>query len=228
MTEHQKLELKTILKSEIDNHFAKYLKKKLKDELKISKSWVHSGLSIEERVYGALGRSRDSSFGILWGNLVFRIAEYYNSTVYSKLKDIKLEYTGKEWIVDVAFERDGITYLIELKLGGEVDNKKAVVESDSLKKRKDALITHFHKNENEVKTYIGVIAPNDGLSASVWNMDRSMLSLAFSREEVLVESELFDLISNDTGVLDFLKSEIQPYTIEQWNIVKNKIVSKYL
>lgn len=224
MTEHQKLELKTILLSEVDKHFAKYLKKKLKDELKISKSWVHSGLSIEERVYGALGRSRDSSFGILWGNLIFRIAEYFNSNVYSKLKDIKLN--GKEWIVDIAFERDGITYLIELKLGGEVDNKKAVVESDSLKKRKEALITHFHKNENEVQTYIGVIAPNDGSIPSNWNMGR--LSLGFSREEVLVESDLFDLISNDIGVLDFLKSEVQPYIIENWDNVKKKVISKYL
>jgi hypothetical protein len=226
MTEQQKSELTAILRLESDKHFDKYLKKKMKDPLKISRSWVYSGLSIEERVYGALGRSRDSSFGILWGNLVFRIAEYYNTNVYSKLKDIKLKHNGKEWIVDIAFERDGITYLIELKLGGEVDNKKAVVESDELKKRKEALIIHSNKNENDVQTYIGVIAPNDGLSAPVWNMGR--LSLGFDREEVLVESELFDLISNDTDVLDFLKSEIQPYIIEQWNTVRNKILSKYL
>lgn len=227
MTNTEKTELKKLLIDIVNNHWENYLKNKLKKDLiggKL-KSWDTQGEDVDFLLASTLSRSYDSSRGNLWEKILFEISTYYNDNTFKKIKDLKLKSNGKEWIVDLAFERNEKTYLIELKLGGELDNKKAKSEADALAERKDALIEN--KLCSEVETYLGIITLSNGENTPMdWAMGR--VELGFTRDEVLVERELFDFVSNDTDVFDFIKEEIQPLAMKAWKSVKEKIKSKYI
>jgi hypothetical protein len=156
---------------------------------------------------------------------LFEISKYYNDKTFKNIKDLKLKSNGKQWIVDLAFERNGKIYLIEIKLGGELDNKKAKSEADALKERKEVLVDN--KISSDVETYLGIITLSKGEpSPNDWVMGR--VELGFTRNEVLVERELFDFVSNDTEIFDFIKNEIQPYAMHEWKLVKETIKKTYL
>jgi hypothetical protein len=54
------------------------------------------------------------------------------------------------------------------------------------------------------------------------------VELGFDRSEVLVERELFDFVSNDIEIFDFIKNEIQPYAMNEWKSVRERIKKVYL
>lgn len=227
MTKKDKIELKKKIVEVVVEHWGKYLTNKLKKPLIDNKmnSWVTNGEDIEFLLFSTLSRSYDSSMGNLWEKILIVISKHFNDKTYGKIKGLKLRSNGKDWIVDLAFERDGITYLIELKLGGELDNKKAKSESEALKERKEVLLES--KLANNVETYLGIITLSKGeKTPEDWDMGR--VALGFDRSEVLVERELFDFVSNDTDVFDFIKDEIQPFVMNEWKVVKEKIKSVYL
>lgn len=163
--------------------------------------------------------------GTLYGNIVIKTAEFFNTKTYVKLKDLKITETGKEWIVDLAIDRDDTTYLIELKLGANLDNKKSKIESSALNVRKETLLEN--KLATNVETFLGIITLNNGDSSpETWKM--GAVKEGFTRNEILVESELFNFISNnDTDLFDFLKTEIQPVSMKEWTRVRNNILNTY-
>jgi len=227
MTNTERKELKRILVQVIIDHWGKFLDKKLKQDLigKKKNSWIDVGEDLEFILYSTLSRSRDSSMGNLYEKILFEISKFFNDKTYGKVNGLKIRKSGKNWIIDLAFERDGKTYLIEIKLGGELDNKKAKSEAEALQDRKEALIEN--KLASNVETYLGVITLTKGEDSSEnWVMGR--VSEGFDRSEVLVERELFDFVSNDTDVFDFIKDEIQPFVMQEWKTVKEKIKSTYL
>jgi hypothetical protein len=227
MTSNQKSELKKILTEVVINHWDKYLKSKLKKDLiggKL-KAWDTQGEDVDFLLASTLSRSYDSSRGNLWEKILFEISTYYNDKTFKKIKGLKLKSNGREWIVDLAFERNGKTYLIELKLGGELDNKKALSEAKALFERKNVLLES--KIASDVETYLGIITLSNGENnPTEWNMGR--VQLGFDRSEVFVERELFDFVSNDTDLFEFIKTEIQPIAMREWKLVKEKIKSTYL
>jgi hypothetical protein len=227
MTKKDKIYLKKKISELVINHWGKYYTSKLKKDLIAGKknSWVHNGASIETLLWSALSRSYDSSLGNLYEKILVILSEYYNDKTYGKLKNLKLHSNGKVWIIDLGFKRNDVDYLIELKLGGELDNKKAKSEASALKERKDVLIES--KLADKVETYLGIITLSKGEETpKEWKMGR--VKLGFDRNQVLVERELFDFVSNDTDVFDFIKDKIQPFIMNEWNIVLKKIKSKYL
>jgi hypothetical protein len=227
MTNKQKNELKNICTEIINTHWERYLKEKNKKNLLENKnnSWINNGSSLLSDVCSSLARSRDSSMGSLYEKIVNAISNYFNTKTFKNIKGLKIKDSGKNWIIDLAFERDGITYLVEIKLGGNLDNKKAISEANALSVRKQTLIeNNLAKN---VETYLGIITLGNGeTSPDEWEMGR--VSLGFDRTQVLVERELFDFVSNNAGVFDFLVAEIQPIVMNGWNDVEKKIVTKYI
>ena len=227
MNQLQKNELTNILIPIIKEHWTKFLKTKLKKDIisKKSNSWIDEGEDIDFKLISTLSRSKDSSFGLLWEKILFEISKYYNDKTFKNVKDLKLKSNGKQWIVDLAFERNGKTYLIEIKLGGELDNKKAISEAAALRERKEVLVEN--KISSNVETYLGVITLSKGESSPInWVMGR--VELGFDRSEVLVERELFDFVSNDIEIFDFIKNEIQPYAMNEWKSVRERIKKVYL
>lgn len=227
MTTTQKKKLKKVLVELIETHWSKYEKAKLKKDFFSNKEncWVSKGQDPLDILLFGLGRSYDSSLGTLYGNIVIKTAEFFNTKTYVKLKDLKITETGKEWIVDLAIDRDDTTYLIELKLGANLDNKKSKIESSALNVRKETLLEN--KLATNVETFLGIITLNNGDSSpETWKM--GAVKEGFTRNEILVESELFNFISNnDTDLFDFLKTEIQPVSMKEWTRVRNNILNTY-
>jgi hypothetical protein len=227
MTGTQKKDLRDKCTRIINQHWEKYWKKKNKEDLLKNKSnsWIHNGSTKIEEVYASLARSKESSMGFLYEKIVIAISEYFNIKTFRKIKELKIKESGKNWIIDLAFERDGVTYLMEIKLGANMDNKKSVVEAKSLSVRKKTLIeNNLAKN---VETYLGIVTLGNGeASPAEWKMGR--VSEGFSRSEVLVERELFNFISDNTEIFDFLVTEIQPVVMGGWNEILEKATRKYI
>lgn len=227
MTKQEKLELKKILVDIIDTHWEKYWKKKNKEDLLKNKSnsWIHKGGIILDDVSGSLTRSKESSMGFLYEKIVIAISEYFNVKTFSTIKGLKIKQTGKKWIIDLSFERDGVTYLIEIKLGANMDNKKSVSEAKSLSVRKKTLIEN--NLAKDVETYLGIVTLGNGeASPKEWKIGR--VGEGFDRSEILVERELFDFVSNNTEVFDFLVTEIQPVVMGGWKEILGKVYRKYI
>lgn len=213
-----------VIKSHWHKYYMGVLKKDFIDGL--DSNFTMNGYPLDVYLMMRLGRSLDSSRGYLWEAILYKLSEYFNDNTYKNISNIKIESTGKKWIVDLAFERDGVTYLIEIKLGGDLDNKKSKSEAAALRDRKVCLLENGLATK--VKTYLGIVCLNNGeASVSDWVMT-NRLREGFSRKSVLVESELFDFISNTKGVFDFIKNTIQPLTLSEELNVIDKIQKAYL
>lgn len=227
MTTHDKEKLKQRLIKVVTQHWERYLKGVLKKNLlsPLQTNFTMAGYSVDGYLMSRLGRSLDSSRGNLWEKILVTLSEFFNEKTYGKIVGLKLKTTGKKWIIDLAFERGGITYLIEIKLGGNLDNKKAKSEATALKDRKDCLLDN--NLASEVKTYLGVVCLGNGESSpNDWVMGR--VNEGFKRSEVLVERELFDFVTNDTDVFDFIVNVVQPIAMKGELGVIETIKNKYL
>ena len=227
MTDVESKKIKQDLSKVITTHWEKYLKGISKKDLllPLKTNFTMNGYSIDNYLMSRLGRSLDSSRGNLWEKILVTLSETFNEKTYGKIDGLILKNSGKKWIIDLAFERDGVTYLIEIKLGGNLDNKKSKSEATALKDRKECLLEN--KLANKVKTYLGVVCLGNGESSPQdWIMGR--VSEGFSRNEVLVERELFDFVTNDTDVFDFIVNTIQPLAVKHELSVIESIKNKYL
>lgn len=227
MTTHDKQKLKKDLSEVITQHWEKYLKGVLKKDLllPLHANFTRAGTPVDYYLMSHLSYSLNSSRGNLWEKILVTLSGFFNKKTYGKITGLNLKTSGKKWIIDLAFERDGITYLIEIKLGGNLDNKKAKSEALALKDRKECLLEN--KLADEVKTYLGVVCLGNGEnSPKDWVMGR--VSEAFNRTEVLVERELFDFVTNDTDVFDFIVDVVQPLAIKHELDIIESIKNKYL
>ena len=120
----------------------------------------------------------------------------------------------------IKFLRKNKYSLIELKLGGQLDNKKSKVEKGTLKDRKDILSEIVDK---PISTYLGIVTNQLTKSPETW--DKSTVLKEFDRDQLLIEKQLFDYVSGVNGYFEWIKSEIQPLTINKWISVKNEYKS---
>jgi hypothetical protein len=227
MKSSQKSELKKILTEVIINHWDKYLKGALKKDLLLPlyTNFTMRGYSVDDYLMSRLGRSLDSSRGNLWEKIMVTLSEFFNEKTYGKIAGLNIKSTGKQWIIDLAFERNGTTYLIEIKLACNLDNKKAKSEATALKDRKECLLEN--NLASDVKPYLGVVCLGNGESSPQdWVMGR--VSEGFKRNEVLVEKELFDFVTNDSDVFNFIVDIIQPIAMKYEKSVMKSIKNKYL
>jgi len=229
MKPKDKKELKKRLTTVVERHWKNYFDGVLKRKRPLlspsQTNFTMAGYPVDIYLMSRLGRSLDSSRGNLWEKILVTLSNFFNEKTYSKVADLKLKTTGKKWIIDLAFERGGITYLIEIKLGANLDNKKAKSEATALKDRKDCLLDN--NIASEVKTYLGVVCLANGESSPVdWVMGR--VSEGFERSEVLVERELFDFVTNNTNVFDFIVNVVQPIVMKGELDVIQTIKNKYL
>lgn len=192
--------LKQKLTDIVNDHVDNWVKKKVKEEL-LNDSFVTRWLDTDMRVMSTISRSLDSSSGTLYERILEELSHTYNDTTTTVLDTVKKEKGKKnsKYIMDLAFSRDGKHYIIEVKLHCELDNKKSKSEMKALKAFRKAYIKEKKiTNSENVKIYIASVGNKDGHNPTDFKMGR--LTSAFTREEVLVERELFDLV---TGQPDF-------------------------
>ena len=216
--------LKNKLNEINENHWDKWLKSKKKKShiVNYEHSFVNFGMDFGELFSYKLGRSFDSSLGTLWEKILWETSVEYNDDTFSKNEKlvVDLKVGNKKWIVDLGFLRKNKYSLIELKLGGQLDNKKSKVEVETLKDRKDVLSEVVDK---PISTYLGVVTNQLTDKPETW--DKSTVLKEFSKDQLLIEKQLFDYVSGIDGYFEWIKSEIQPLTVNKWNSVKNEYKS---
>tara|TARA_Y100000004_G_C8814146_1_gene369044 strand:- start:57 stop:752 length:696 start_codon:yes stop_codon:yes gene_type:complete len=204
-----------------NNHWDTWLKAKKKNSIKNNDfSFVDIGMDKEFLFHSRVGRSYDSSLGTLWEKILFRISEEYNEDTFSKNEELVkyLTVDDKRWIIDLGFLREGLYNILELKLGCQLDNKKAEVEKSKLGKRKQVLLEVVDK---DVKTYLGVITNQLTDKPETWNKSTVLKEFTIGGD-LLIERQVFDFVSGIDGFFDWVKKEIQPEVVKKWLEVYNE------
>ena len=103
-------------------------------------------------------------------------------------------------------ERD-MHYLIELKASGDLDNKKARSEKDSLLQQyfmlKNLLISE-NKPSNNIKIFFGT-AYNKYGEGNEWKQAR--VRQFFSKDELLIGKDYWNFVCDDSGGFDIIFSQ---------------------
>ena len=186
--------MKDILKPIIDDHLNKFIKVNLKKNLETNRghSFTYDALPKEFNTYGACSRALDSSIGKLYELLIVELSKIYNEKTFTKYKDKT---------VDLGFERNGITNILQIKLGGDLDKGKSEKEKEILEETKNLL----EEDNKKVKTYIGIINNKNGYSQDLFqneisNWKQPNIQKVFKEDEILVERDLFYFITQDKKV----------------------------
>lgn len=121
-----------------------------------------------------------------------KVSDYmnFNCLVPSNVTSFITSHETDNYFYD---EEKHCHYLIELKAGGDLDNKKA-------KSEKIALLNEFFilknalKNEDEVKLYFAT-AYNKFGEGSIWRQER--VQTFFAEEELLIGKDYWNFVCND-------------------------------
>ena len=186
--------MKDILKPIIDDHLNKFIRSNLKKNLETNRghSFTYDALPKEFNIYGACSRALDSSVGKLYELLIVELSKIYNEKTFTKYK---------HKTVDLGFERNGITNILQIKLGGDLDKGKSEKEKEILEETKNLL----EEDNKKVKTYIGIINNKNGYSQDLFqneisNWKHPNIQKVFKEDEILVEKDLFYFITQDKKV----------------------------
>ena len=200
-------------------------KKTCKTESLLNSSFVTDGLDMPYRVHSAISRSIDSSLGSLHEKLLIAISERYNSETATVLQTKKAT-SGRKHRIDLKFHRTNHAYLFEIKLHCELDNKKAEAESKELLRHKTIYARESKISSKNIHAFLGVIGNKDGNKPSDFYMGR--LTPSFSRAEVLVEQELYDMVSGRKGFFAEFKKFYAQVVIPVINNTIRTIEHKYI
>ena len=202
----------------INEHWDNWVKSKKKDgHLDNDFSFVDTGLPKEQKFYGLINSSYNSSNGTLWEKILYKISEACNDETYSKDEELvrNLKVHEKKWIVDLGFSRNGEHHIIEEKLGGQLDNKKSKIEKINLEERKKVLEEIVG---TEVNIHLGIITNQLTNKPETWN--KSTVLNEFTRgNNLLIEKELFDFVAGIDGFFEWIKTEIQPKAMRKYKEV---------
>lgn len=116
------------------------------------------------------------------------IQDYEGITKYSDSKDkITKRHESDYCLKDL---ENGMYYLIELKIGGDLDNKKARSEKEALLEQY-CILTNTLGSEDKVKIYFATAYNRYG-EGNEWNQGRVLQF--FSKEELLISSDFWNMI----------------------------------
>ncbi len=118
---------------------------------------------------------------------------------------------------------NGMHYLIELKIGGDLDNKKARSEKEALLEQY-CILTNTLGSEEKVKIYFATAYNRYG-EGNEWNQGRVLQF--FSKEELLISSDFWNMICKASNGYDIVIDEYK----KNANLIisaLNKIKKAYL
>ena len=114
----------------------------------------------------------------------------------------------------------GIHYLIELKIGGDLDNKKARSEKEALLEQYCILANHLHADEN-IKLCFATAYNRYG-EGNPWTQGRVLQF--FSNDELLISSNFWNLVCKSENGYSIVIDEYRKnahHIIEALNEIKN-------
>ena len=142
--------------------------------------------------------------GVLYGEQTKYIAkileEYKRHARIPAVQDYEgiTKFSNKNAVITKRHESDyclkdletGMHYLIELKIGGDLDNKKARSEKEALLEQY-CILTNSLGSEKKVKIYFATAYNRYG-EGNEWNQGRVLQF--FSKEELLISSDFWNMI----------------------------------
>ena len=149
------------------------------------------------------------------------ISDYEGITKYSNPND----KTTKRHESDYCLKdpETGMHYLIELKIGGDLDNKKARSEKEALLEQY-CILTNSLGSEEMVKIYFATAYNRYG-EGNEWNQGRVLQF--FSKEELLISSDFWNMICKAPNGYDIVIDEYRKNATLITNAL-NKIKKAYL
>ena len=144
------------------------------------------------------------------------IADYFGITTKTKNDIINKRHESDYYLVD---EETGMNYLIELKIGGDLDNKKARSEKEALLEQYCILANNLG-SEEKIKIYFATAYNRYGENKP-WKQSRVLQF--FSEEELKIGRDFWNMVcKTEKGyeiVLDEYKRNAH-YIIEALNKIK--------
>lgn len=131
-----------------------------------------------------------------------KTADYKNfSCLYPKnIESYRVKHETDNYFYD---KEKKCHYLIELKLGGDLDNKKAKSEKIALLNEFFILKNSLHNNE-DVKIFLAT-AYNKFGEGNYWRQDR--VKTFFSEEELLIGKDYWNFVCNDENGFDVIMQQ---------------------
>jgi len=113
--------------------------------------------------------------------------------------------------------------IFENKLHCELDNKKSEIEKNKLVERCE-ILKKLHPNK-EVKMFIGVVGNRNGGGPDNW--DKGRVGDWFLDDEIKVEKDLYDYISEDKYFFPWFIEEILPYIGKKYCELEQMVYTIY-
>ena len=146
-------------------------------------------LGKELQYYTALVRSFDSSLGNMLENLAVSISEFFY--------DVRKSVTG---VID---KETNEHFLIELKIGGDLDNKKARSEKEALFEQY-AILSNTLDKDAKIKCFFATAYNRYG-EGNPWRQGR--VRQFFSDEELLIGKDFWNFICKSENGYDIVIDE---------------------
>jgi len=188
------------------------------------------GYKVSQGVSGDLSKDTIQNIAIL-------LEQYKNKTNpkkvsiedYEIIKKFALETEGEQKFHNSDYllekEKNGITelFLLELKIGGDLDNKKARSEKEAIFEQYAILVNqNREKIANEtvtIKTYFATAYNKNSIDAGKEKWIQGSVKTFFADEELLIGKDFWNFICDDKDGWSFIKEE---YNIHS-KMLKNSI-----
>ena len=113
-------------------------------------------------------------------------------------------------------------FLIELKIGGDLDNKKARSEKEALFEQY-AILSNVLGKDAKIKCYFATAYNRYG-EGKPWTQGR--VKQFFSQEELLIGKDFWDFICKSDKGYDIVIDEFNKYATLLWKIRENLKIRK--
>lgn len=156
----------------------------------------------------------------------YRYCRVPKAVHYSLLKDSELETThGNKYVTDFLLKdrTNDCYYLIELKMGGDIDSKKARAEKESLMEQYSVL-SNIVGADKEIRCYFATAYNRFG-QGNQWK--QYQVQQFFSEDELLIGKEFWNFICQDEEGFDIVMSEYDNNAEKIIRILRN-IKENYL
>ena len=184
-----------------------------------------SGYKVKKGVKGELSQETTNKISDLL--LTYKDSKYndpldkkVNIRDYEEIKKIALSTNGKikfhnsDYLLEREVGNKKELYLMELKIGGDLDNKKARSEKEAILEQYAILVQKYHKEIAKgnviIKTFFATAYNKNSLDSGKENWKQGSVQKFFSHEELLIGKDFWIFMCDDKNGWNWVKNE---YTI---------------
>tara|TARA_B100001778_G_scaffold323276_1_gene316426 strand:+ start:361 stop:1191 length:831 start_codon:yes stop_codon:yes gene_type:complete len=127
------------------------------------------------------------------------------------------KFHNSDYLLEKNIEDKKVLSLLELKIGGDLDNKKARSEKEAILEQYSILISKYEEELSDgsidINIYFGTAYNKDNLDAGREKWNAGAVGDFFAYEELLIGKDFWNFICDDTSGWEFIKSEYKKNSI---------------